>query len=244
MILQSRLPYEISATEKLPGTRPLGDAPWLIADEAYAEQMAERDRLLATRRPEIIAEDPDARPGVLEMLETVLASLPTGFARNGETITRPDGATVGIDRDDPLATLTRLVQEDFVLMEKRGGDEHVLTAATLCFPAQWRLSEKFMRPLTTIHDPVPHYDAGVAKRVQRLFDGLQVGRPIWRYNTLHHHDGRLFQPNRPDRPKWTETDTLYFRTERQILLRLPVTRAVVFSIHTYVMLSADRPARD
>ncbi|SIS91533.1 Protein of unknown function [Roseivivax lentus] len=241
MILQTEIPYEITAGARLPGTRPLGDAPWLIADEAFAAQMAERERLLATRRDVVIAEDPAARPAVLEMLDTVLEALPPGFARQGAEVVRPDGVTVGIDRDDPLATLTLLVQEDFVLMEKRGGDEHMLTAATLCFPAQWRLSEKFMRPLTTIHEPVPHYDEGVARRVQRLFDGLQDGRPIWRYNTLRHRDGRLHQPDRPDYPKWTDTEAAFFRTERQVLLRLPVSRAVVFSIHTYVLASEDAP---
>lgn len=244
MILQTHIPYDVTLEERLPGTRPLGDQPWLIADEAFAPQMAERERLLASSRDAVIVEDAAARPAVLEMLEMVLSALPAGFTRDEATeagVILPDGMRVVIDREDPLGTLTRLVQEDFVLMEKRGGDEHVLTAATLCFPAQWRLRDKFMRPLTTIHDPVPHYDETIARRVQRLFDGLQVGRPIWRYNTLRHRDPRLFQPEKPDYPKWTDKGTEFFRTERQVLQRLPISRAVVFSIHTYVLKSADVP---
>jgi hypothetical protein len=33
----------------------------------------------------------------------------------------------------------------------------------------------------------------------------------------------------------------YLRSERQCLLRLPETRAVVFTIHTYVLLRSDLP---
>jgi hypothetical protein len=56
-------------------------------------------------------------------------------------------------------------------MERRG-DEHVLTAAVLCFPASWHLADKIGRPLTTIHVPVKVYDETLARRVQRLFDGV------------------------------------------------------------------------
>ena len=66
--------------------------------------------------------------------------------------------TVAIDRGDPMGTLGHLVQEDLCLMEKRG-EEHVLTAAVLCFPASWRLADKIGRPLEAIHVPVPEYDA-------------------------------------------------------------------------------------
>ena len=239
MILQQSLPYSVANEARLPGTRPLGEADWLIVDDAFAAQMAERTRLLRAHRDAVVMADPGAAPAVREMLSEVLAHLPDGFRREGAAVVRPDGVRVALDDEDPLGTLTQLVQEDFVLLEKRGGDEHVLTAAILCFPAQWSLAEKFMRPLSIIHDPVPHYDDGIARRVQRLFDGLQVGRPIWRYNTLHHRDPTLFQPTRPDYPKWQDVETPYFRTERQVLVRLPVTRAVVFSIHTFVLKSEN-----
>ena len=111
----------------------------------------------------------------------------------GPEVRRPDGVTVAIDRADPLGTLGHLVQEDLCLMEKRN-EAHVLTAAVLCFPASWRLAEKIGRPLEAIHAPVPEYDPKLARRVQRLFDGVQPGRPLWRVNALRYADPALHQP--------------------------------------------------
>ncbi|MHA7874674.1 heme-dependent oxidative N-demethylase family protein [Roseivivax sp.] len=242
-VLQRHLPYDPGAGARLPGTRPLGEAPWLIADEAYAGQMALRDRLLADCPEVVLALDPGARPAAQELLEEVLAELPAGFAQAGDQVTRPDGVSIAIDPARPMETLCRLVQEDLCILEKpEGAEEHVLTAAALCFPARWRLSEKFMRPLVAIHAPVPEYDEGVARRVQRMFDGLRPGLPIWRFNVLWHDDPTLHQPGPPAaRPKWAPERAAYLRTERQVLRRLPKTRAVIFSIHTYMLAAEDVP---
>ncbi|MDU8913617.1 DUF3445 domain-containing protein [Aestuariicoccus sp. MJ-SS9] len=236
MILQEHIPDDMTQPRGLPGIAPFDMADWLRVDEAYGVQMAERARLLRERREAVLACDPSAVPAVEELFETVLAHLPAGFVRDGEGVTRPDGVRVALDRDDPLGTLGHLVQEDLCLMEKRG-DAHVLTAAELCFPASWRLDEKIMRPLIGIHEPVAEYDAGLARRVQRLFDGIQVGRPLWRFNRLRYDDPTLFQPrsHKTPRPETDRRAGRYLRSERQCLVRLPETRAVVFSIHTYVI---------
>ncbi|APZ54444.1 heme-dependent oxidative N-demethylase family protein [Salipiger abyssi] len=245
MILQNRLPYDLASVRPLPNIGPVHMADWLLVDEAYGAQMAERARLLDTDRAAVLQLDPDARPAAEELLEMVLANLPEGFVRESETVTRPDAVQVPLDRDDPMGTLGRLVQEDLCLLEKRpGSDEHVLTGAVLCFPAGWRLAEKMMRPLTAIHIPIPEYDDGIAKRVQRLFDGVQPGRPLMRFNRLWQDDPALFQPGpRHDNNERADPATApYFRSERQCLVRLPQTRAVVFSIHTYVLTRAATEA--
>jgi len=239
-ILQTRIPYDVTARPRLPGIKPLAVEDWLIRDEAFAGQMAYRDRLLAERRDAVLAMDADARPAADELLQMVLE---LAYPGAGAMVERPDGISVPIDRADPMGTLGRLVQEDLCLLEKRG-EEHVLTAAVLCFPASWMLSEKFQRPLTAIHVPVEEYDAGIAARVQRLFDGVQPGRPLWRFNALWYADPDLHQPRSAfdRRPERGRLAARYLRSERQTVLRLPETRAVVFSIHTYVVDRADAPA--
>lgn len=238
-ILQTRIPYDVTVRPRLPGIKPLAVEDWLIRDEAFAGQMAYRDRLLDGRRDAVLAMEAGARPAAEELLQMVLE---LAYPGAGSMVERPDGVRVAIDRADPMGTLGRLVQEDLCLLEKRG-EEHVLTAAVLCFPASWMLSEKFLRPLTAIHVPVKEYDAGIAARVQRLFDGVQPGRPLWRFNALWYADADLHQPRsaldrRPERGGQTAR---YLRSERQTVLRLPETRAVVFSIHTYVVDRADAP---
>ena len=237
-ILQTRLSYDPTNHRPLPGVAPLDPDDWIICDDAHAAQMAERARLLAEKRDTVVAMDETARPAALELLDAVLEVLsqrPDHEVSEGQ-VRRPDGVVVGLDRNAPMVTLGHLVQQDLCLMEKRGA-EHVLSAAVLCFPASWTLEEKFMRPLTGIHIPVDSYDDSMARRVQRLFDGVQVGRPLWRFNALWYVDPSLHQPRRENdrRAERGAQDARYLRTERQSILRLPQSGAVVFGIHTSVL---------
>ncbi len=244
-ILQRRLPvapWMDDHTLRLPGTGPVPLADWLQRDEVFAEQMAARDYLIAERRAAVHALAAEARAAAEELLATVLAHLDgvPGYERDGATMRRPDGVLVPLD-GEPLIAAGRLVQEDLVILDRpEGGDEHVLVGAILCFPSNWTLAEKFGRGLVRIHQPVEPYDAAVARRVQRLFDAIRPGAPIMRANLLLYGEPTLFHP----RPEFAHHApdpgaAAYVRVERQTLLRLPVTGAVVFSIHTYMLRPAD-----
>lgn len=237
-ILQTALPYGKADRRPLPGVRPLDPADWLIVDDAHAGQMAERDRLLRETPDKVVALTPEGRPAAEELLEAVLEFLsgrPDHTVGAGD-VARPDGVVVTLDRDAPLETLGRLVQEDLCILEKpEGAAEHVLTGAVLCFPSAWTLAEKIARPLMRIHKPVEEYDEGVGRRVQRLFDGVQPGRPLWRFNWLPTEETALFRPRTEFADKVRRTGMPYLRSERQTILRLPRTRAVIFGIHTYMV---------
>jgi hypothetical protein len=238
-ILQDRLPYLPwidPRTRRLPGILPVEGRDWLRIDEAYAPQLALRDRLIADQPEVVHALRPEARPAADELYATILdwLRLAPGFTLGDTTVTRPDGITVALNTTNPLLTLGRLVQEDLCLMERQG-EEYVLTGGILCFPASWSLTQKLGRPMTSIHDPVPVYDANVAKRVARLFDAIRPEQPLWRMNYLTYDDFVLHQPRREGEKRPQPTDHVFIRCERQCLLRLPVTKAVVFTIHTYVV---------
>ena len=243
MILQSRIPYDVSAEPRLPGIQPLALEDWLMVDDAFAGQMARREDLISTKPEAVIALSEGARPAAEELLDYVLAHLGPGYTRASQHVTRPDGVTVMIDRANPMHTLGRLVQEDLCILEKQG-EEHVLTAATLCFPASWMLAEKFMKPLIGIHIPVQSYDENIAARVQRLFDGIQVGRPLWRWNGLKYTVSELHHPRSESDRRPRPVNPEFFRSERQCLVRLPETRAVVFSIHTFVVKLENAGLKD
>ena len=82
-----------------------------------------------------------------------------------------------------------------------------------------------------------------------------MGAPLWRANA-HHSRAPLFNPqsepqSEPQPEDVTKAcvaqgDMPYIRSERQCLIRLPVSRAVLFSIHTYLVplaaLTADQAA--
>ncbi|NBZ86061.1 heme-dependent oxidative N-demethylase family protein [Stagnihabitans tardus] len=238
-ILQTRLdplPWTVPALWRLPGIVPMQMSDWLRVDDAYAAQMAERERLIATAPVHALTEE--ARPAAEELYDTALAHLPPGFTRQGQAMRRPDGVLVELDRSQPLLTLGRLLQEDFCLMEARG-EEHVLTGAILCFPASWTLAEKLGHPLTTIHVPVKGYAGDLARRVQRLFDMIRPGQPLYRMNALLYANPALHQPKSQTDYRPRSGERPFMRSERQSLVRLPLTGAVVFSIHTVVM-AAER----
>jgi dimethylamine monooxygenase subunit A len=238
-ILQPSIPdpQRVAATARLPAMQPVEAGAMFTVDSAYGAQLAEKARLIAERRDMVLRVLSGAEAAVDEVLEFALANLAQrpDFRVSGRSVTRPDGETVQLRQDEPLVTLSRLIQEDLCILERRG-EEHVLTAALLCFPAAWTLSEKIGHPLTRIHVPVPVYDDGIARRVQRLFDGVQVGRPLWRANLLRYDVPDLYQPyTEAQRRKVGAPDSPYERSERQTVLRLPRTGAVVFAIHTTVI---------
>ena len=268
IVLHSRLPVAPWADprlRRLPGILPLDPADWLEVDEAYDGQMALRDRLIAERREKVHGLLPRGRAAAEELYDRVLADLPgLGFRLEGNTAMRPDGLSVSLDRGQPLLTLGRLCQQDFCLMQpggpgedgpgengpgedgpgedgpgEDGPGEHVLTGAILCFPAGWTLAEKLGRPMLRIHRPVARYTPDVGRRVQRLFDAIRVEQPLWRMNA-HRSRAPLFNPMLEDRKVADDGAPMpYVRCERQCLLRLPRTGAVVFSIHTLVVRAED-----
>lgn len=231
-------PFMDPRTTHPPGVSSLSHQDWLMVDETYADQIALRDQLLEQRRGIVLQGDNGAAAvECMEVVVDVLLSL-EGFTRDGSAVIRPDGVSVPIDVKAPLATLARLAQEDFLVLEKpEGAAEHVLTSGILCFPSRWSLTEKMNRPLIGIHARVPGYEEGLAPRVQRFFDALRPERPLQRANWLVHSTPALFQPvDEADKigVERPAEDRFWLRVERQCLVRLPKTDAVVFSVKTLV----------
>ena len=237
-ILQSRLPFApwmAPATSRLPGVQPVV-GPWLEVDDAYGGQMARRDQLIAEVPQVVLGQLPEGEAAASELYDLVLGLLrgQKDYRIGAVEALRPDGVQVVLDPTQPLRTLGRLVQEDLCLLQKQG-EEHVLTGAVLCFPASWSLQQKLGRPLIGIHRTVKTYDPEIARRVQRMFDVLRPDQPLWRMNALVYVDPDLHQPRREDAPRTDRRAGQYLRAERQTMLRLPKTGAVLFAIHTYVV---------
>lgn len=246
-ILQDRLPFlpwMDNRTNRLPGILPVEGDDWLRRDDAYGAQMRRRDALILGEEARVHALLPEAEAAAAELYDLILARLrrDTGYHFEGDQVIRPDGVRVDLDRARPLVTLGRLVQEDLCILdttpETHAEGGHQLTGAVLCFPASWTLSQKIGRSMLRIHVPVNEYDERVARGVQRLFDAIRPEQPLWRMNFLTYDDPELFQPRIEGelRPRPERHD--FIRCERQCLIRLPQSHAVVFAIHTYQVCSS------
>ncbi len=200
------------------GTRNLGAAEWLIADDDRDRDLVRKAVLLDERHAEVFAalDTPAVNAASIEVLELVLAATGT--------------AVVPIDLH-PLDAAGRLVQEDLCLMVLRDGAPH-LDAASLCFPSYWRLGEKLGRPMAEVHAPVAHYDAELAAKVDTFLQRMRPERPVWRRNWSIHDDPSYFLPG-PTPPRDVDPPGgLFLRSERQTMRRLRSADVVLFTIRT------------
>ena len=175
------------------GIKVLDPADWIEPDEFYAPHLLEKERLLDARHGDVFAALPGSEDAQKEVL-TRLTDYMTGCwpdlveADDHEIRVKPTGRSYPWSRGggstEPLAPLDlagRLVQEDLCVMEKHD-DGYRLVAASLCFPSRWRLADKVGKPMAQIHGPVPSYAEKLRRPVDRLFDRLEAGKPVWRIN--------------------------------------------------------------
>lgn len=240
------------------GLRALDPAQWIEVDDHRAREMRQKADLLNVHHGDVVAALADSELGSRELWNQLSAFVVHRFPELYSDIEYQDDQIVALtdvhmaDRIDvrhmhPIDACGRIVQEDVVLMRKRG-DDWVLVAASLCFPSRWRLADKIGKSLTAIHAPVPGYDPHIAQPVEFMFDKIAVDRPMWRLNWTLMDDATLYQPDAASR--WRDRSevvasgadlgqALFFRVERQTLTKLPVSGDVVFTIRTYVRPLAE-----
>jgi len=200
---------------------------WLLVTEHYAAEIAEKRRLLAAGA-DIARARSGAAPAIAETLELIGDHL----AAHHPDLPPPVEA-------DPLRRAGLWVQEDLCWLAP-DRDGHRLVAAFVAFPARWRLADKIGQPLGAIHAPVPGFAERLGASTDRLFARIEVDRPVWRANWSIVDDPALHQPETKTRYRAIDPAAadlgaaLFLRAERQTLRRLPRTRAVLFTIHTFV----------
>lgn len=241
------LPFDAGPYRMTMGLLAVEPDAFIVIDDRYPDEMAQRRALLAERRDEVLAALPEAGEACTELLETLADLLPRRFpdwfARQGDRIANHlTGETWPLDATG-LAALEiagRLVQEDLCLLQLRDGVPH-LTGGVLCFPAGWRLLEKLGLPLAAVHGPVPIYPDRLARPVDRLIATLKDGKMVERVNWSVLDTDALYRPRGHNIRKRNESVTaanagerMFLRVERQTLRRLPRSEAVVFGIRTYV----------
>ncbi|ONG55775.1 hypothetical protein BKE38_08265 [Pseudoroseomonas deserti] len=248
------LPYETGAFRMALGLQSAPEAEWLEIDAEYPDQLAERARLIATRRAEVIEAVPGTEAAQQELFSILVAHLPQRYpgwfeAAGGSLQNHLLGTRHPLSSEDPLAEAGRLAQEDFCLLQQEGEDIR-LVGAVLCFPSRWRLSEKMGRLLGAVHRPVPFYAEKLERPVDRFLGLLKPGRLAVRSNWSVIDDPALFQPTGHGRAEPDSAITaanagsdLVLRVERQTFRRLPDSGLVVFGIRLHVTPLATVTAR-
>ncbi len=134
------------------------------------------------------------------------------------------------------------VHEDLCLLTKREGeDAYRLIGAAVAWPSDWHPSEKIGLPLRALHAPIAGYEEQLATGVDRFMETLRPGLIYGRCNWFIAATGeRRWLPDRPPAEAFAHVtpdnagETLFVRSERQTLRRLPLTGAILFTIGIYV----------
>lgn len=178
-----------------------------------------------------------------------LAARAQGFAEWPEAVQltpeaeapgRELAAMLGVEGALPDAA--RATHEDLCLLTKRDGEEvYRLIGAAVAWPSDWHPAQKIGLPLRALHAPIQGYEEQLASGVDRFMATLRPGPIYARCNWFIAATGaRRWLPDRPPQEAFAHATpenagrTLFVRSERQTLRRLPRTGAILFTIGIYV----------
>ncbi len=230
----------------------------------YGAELRLKDRLLQDAYRYYYQSLPGAEAAAWEALELLLPNMarhdPEHFALDTDgdrwhwtnrllgthtSLRLGDPATLPLP---PLDWLGRQVQEDLLLLAEDEAAGTPLVAGHLCFASGWCLDDKLGRSFLAIHAPVPLFAERIGRSSDLLMRRLKPGHPTARVGW-----SLTASPDLNRAPAlaavWRRDDATidatnagercYLRLERQTFSRLPRTRAILFTIRTYVAPIAD-----
>ncbi|MXP09325.1 heme-dependent oxidative N-demethylase family protein [Pseudoblastomonas halimionae] len=185
-----------------------------------------------------------------------LAARAEGFAAYPEGIQlSPDGegpggelaAMLGLTGGLPEAAQAH--HEDMCLLTKREQDEQYrLVGAAVAWPSDWTPADKLGLPLRALHAPIQGYEEQLASGVDHFMAKLKPGPIYGRCNWFIATTGDMRWVAEPPATAFAHVtrqnagETLFVRSERQTLRRLPQTGAILFTIGVYVSPLGDLSA--
>ena len=143
--------------------------------------------------------------------------------------------------DGGLEGAARSAWEDMCLLT-RWPDEaaYRLVGAAVAFPTDWRIADKLGHPMIALHTPIHGYAEQIGGAVDRFMAKLKPGRIYGRCNWFVSPASALRWIAGPPEQDFAHVtagnagETLFVRSERQTLRKLPETGAIAFTIGIYV----------
>jgi dimethylamine monooxygenase subunit A len=148
-------------------------------------------------------------------------------------------AMLGLAGSLPEAAATH--HEDMCLLTRhKDEDVYRLVGAAVAWPSDWHPADKLGLALTALHAPIQGYAEQLAGGVDHFMDRLETGKIFGRCNWfIAATPARRWVAGSSEQafahvdPK-NAGKTLFVRSERQTLRRLPETGAILFTIGVYV----------
>ena len=173
----------------------------------------------------------------------------------------PLGVSYDLTREDPMTVAGLIQPTDLNILVKGHDGQYYHSAAMFGIGGGQRLQDKLGASLSDLHfgGRVPHYASQLQIPLERFLNKLKVETPIVRNTTAITIHDKFHWPEitmgpeddwdpairgpamgspsygkfKPPAPV-TDVSNLFFRQERQTLRRLPKSKAIVWSVHTYI----------
>lgn len=246
-------PYRWASADFQIGVRPMRPQQWILFDGQHAQTMREKRERLTLDQGHHYRTLQRSLPAQWELREKVLAHLLADhaerFTLEGRVLQEAEtGLLFDLDAEvEPLRQLSEFIVEDFMLVEEVDG-ALMITAASNAYSSSGRLVGAVGRNIDFAHQLVPTLNDKLGVRINRVLSGVHVSTPCERFNWQLTPLSTLFFPREAhaanaeamsavceelSRHPELAGERLFIRVERQTLSRLPDTRAIAFSLHTY-----------
>jgi hypothetical protein len=241
-------PFNGSKNRLRLGLTSIPASEWIQYEDDFPKRISEKKNLICEQRNRVIQCIDGSEAAQNELLQNILSYVGEYrsdlFAVNENTvISHLDDNEYEFSRYEytPLELVSYLVPDDFCLLEKFNDDYH-LTAASVCNPTYWELSEKVGHSLKDIHAPIPNLEGKIGRMIRHFFTKLKVDDYFQRSNwfLMTTSDLPLFKDsyNLNNEIEDLNIDNiekkLFLRTERQSFRKLKNTENIAFGIKIYV----------
>lgn len=261
-------PFKKGEYKMVMGIRNLDPSEWLLIENTYKHytdlKKSEVDDPFLRKHTVYLSEmGVDA---MVELYETIVSFLlgryPQYFSVKGDKLYNslrdeyiPLDPNSVEDKENLVAYLGHTVEEDFVVLlqdpdNHDGSEEYCLQAVFFGFAAGFDPLERFGVPLTSLHGPVPDYKSKLRPQMNRFFDKLKPYKFVTRSNWAIQTHNKIFTMGDNKGKEDEEIESLdpdkldfkrevFFRSERQVLTRLPKTGAIIFTVRQFLVPMSD-----
>lgn len=216
------LPFLYGPPKMVPGLAPIEEREWLQPDTEAAEWLDAKRELMVRSRDDVLAILPSSRDACCEASRLIFDHL---------------GVVNTLAYPTELEDAASYVSDDLCIMQQNNDDLWCLTAASLCAPTYWKLTENIGKPLSGLHKPVPGGDPELSSRIARIFSAISPGLIMERCNWTVQMGPERYTPSSALLKRAASNladedvlEQLHLRVERQTVRKLPNTNAVLFTI--------------
>ena len=158
------------------------DRSLVVATNEYRSETALKSRLLETQFEQCWAATVDSVAAQAEAVQLLRSRCGKAHPLLSDSSgTQSDGSHVS-GTELPLLAVSRLVQEDLVILRHDVMGGFPIMAGSVCFPSGWSIADKLGQSQSCVHAAVPEFCQQLLSPSLKLLQRLKSGRSVSRSN--------------------------------------------------------------